>query len=368
MSSSRQLALFIFCFFSCFGLLAKADGPTCLQGSGKKTQIHNMLLKSAPEQSLLRAYQDQISNAGNRSPAQTTDKNCDPHQYQQSLLDLADDVQNISQQIAKAKIKRQCFVASMKRQHGTDEYFCPSSFSQGRVPLGVPSDNGQCLSDAIVDYTRWAFHEAISCMSDPKKPIDPTTLFALMNNESAFHFYVASRGGVGIGQLTSAAIDAVNNPERSGSTNYIDKIKNSSDPHCAPFKKALQEPLKNSYNSSYCPLLQPSGGFARSLVYSLSYYLMTRDTLMAKVNEAFEKKGEERAPFYNYAALAMYGPTALSEQAHVIQAYSESKGDFKNFISALRKKIPYVSQTLKSAEDVIQSEDTSIHNLSDCLE
>jgi len=354
----------LFSFFSFYSLFAQAVVTTCIQGSEKKTQIQNIVVTQAPDDSFLRYFQ--VSQDKNIVRKVASVVGCAT--YQTPSKDVIEDAAEIQEKSSQIKVKRECFVASMKREHGTDEFFCPSSSSKGRMSLGVPSDNGQCLTDQIVDYTSWAFHEVISCMSDPKKPIDPLTLFALMNNESAFHFYVASKGGVGIGQLTTSAIDAVNNPDRSGSNNYIEQIKNSDNPHCAPFKKALAEPLKNSYAGGYCPLLQPSGGFARSLVYSVSYYLMTRDTLMTRVNSFLGKKGEERASFYNYAALAMYGPTALNEESHVIQAYTESKGNFTKFMSAMRKKIPYVANTLKSAEDVITSEDTNIKNLGDCLE
>jgi hypothetical protein len=352
--------------FPFVGRLAHADVPLCLEGSEKKAQIHQMIAEPASEGSLLQYYQRSVAlKKGPLLPAVATQDEC--CQVNPPLQQVKSEAQKIMDAIQKTHIKRECFVAAMKRQFDTSEYFCPSSSFKGRVSLGVSSEKGQCLTDEIVDYTRWAFHEAIACMSDPQKPIDPLTIFALMNNESALHFYVASKGGVGIGQLTTAAIKAVNNSSRFG-VDYIEQIRESSNPHCAPFRRALEHPLENSYSNGYCPLLQPSEGLARSLVYSISYYLMTRDSLMTKVNNFLMRKNEERAPFFNYAALAMYGPTALQEQSQVIDAYLLARGSVKAFVQMMRKKIPYVSNTIRSAEDVIRSEDTHIQHLSDCLE
>jgi hypothetical protein len=356
---------------------ARAAGAQCLVGSQRKTEIHDLLQIQNHDHGLIEAYQEsrlqgprrELASSNEASAAVDSNTNKESRcPVKSALQDAQKNSLRILQNVPLPGVKRECFVISMKRRHGSEEFYCPSSSLRGRETLGVPGDSGQCLTNDVIDYTRWAFHEAVNCMSDPARPIDPLTLFLLINNESAFHFSTANRGGVGIGQLTSAAIDAVNHPERSGTKNYLQMVKESRNPHCEPFKKALAEPLSNSYSGGYCPLLQPSEGLARSLIYSISYYLMTRDSLMTGVLHHFAKKGVERAAFYDYAALAMYGPTALAEQAHVIQAYDESKGDLRTYLSLLKKKIPYFADTLKSTGDIIRSENTNIHSLKDCLE
>lgn len=375
------LVILTFILLNFVGFFAKAaDAPICIQGSEKKTQIHDLISAQAPDVNggLAGYYQLSKESTISRAVASLRDlpANCLPHK--ETLNELFSQEAQIQNIASHYRIKHECFVAAMKRNHFNEEYFCPSSSTKNpnksgknpnaAVDLGKPGDSGECVSTTMVDYVEYAFHEAISCLSDPQKPIDPVTIFAMMNNESAFHFYVAYSGGVGVGQLTTDAINAVN--KHPGAPDYLEQVRNSKNPHCAPFKKALSEPLKNSYDNDHCPLLQPSEGFARSLIYSISYFLMTRDYLMKDVINFFNDAGEGRAPFFNYSALVMYGPKALKEQANVIAAYKASKQNFNKFRDLLDKKASYGKDTIDKADEVIKSSDTGpdIKRLGDCLE
>ena len=112
----------------------------------------------------------------------------------------AGDVQKIGNALyAQPKIKKECIVAALNRKipANTDAYACA-----GKTPKTI--DKNQCITDRGARYIEFALSQAMSCLSTPESPIDPRTVLKKLNNESGFNFFIASEGGVGIGQLISA--------------------------------------------------------------------------------------------------------------------------------------------------------------------
>lgn len=368
-----------------FSLNVLADAPACLQGTAEKNQISNLLQSYKGKDpknlaSIYHAYADAGDNisqlysiaeqrSGNgleaiRPLVRKLNVEEDAMNCVGPDKSLTQNVSNIRKVVALSEvpaIKKSCIRSSMMREHGGSEYYCSSSTAKAQ-DLGSPGGNGSCLTEKMVDYTWWSFHKAIYCLNDPAKPIDPMFIFMKMNNESTFHMQVSSAGGQGIGQLTSPAIAQVKQSGR------LDEVINSTNPNCAPFKEALRRSQPGDAKGNMCQMIDPNDGMARNLIYSVSYYLETRDVLMRSFNNALEEAGIEDARFHNMGALAAYGPKGLSIQPQLIEALRASGKNYSKFKEEVRKRITYVDNIAEKADEAVDGAENGVTKLSDCYD
>ncbi|MES3037982.1 MAG: hypothetical protein V4736_08760 [Bdellovibrionota bacterium] len=120
------------------------------------------------------------------------------------------------------RVSRNCVEAALKMSTGgNNSRFCGSVTAGG---LGRSSQD-ICYTSEMIDYLTWSFNSAIECMSDDIQ-MDARLIFMKMSNESLFNFSVASEGGVGLGQLTSSALQALSKE----ANRYITNVQFSGKP------------------------------------------------------------------------------------------------------------------------------------------
>jgi hypothetical protein len=277
-----------------------------------------------------------------------------------AIRNLRTSAQEISAAVGFPRIKKTCVVAALQRSNQTQGYFCPTPTSKP-VKVGSPGARGPCISPEIADYVTWAVNEAIECLSTPEAPIDPLTVLKKLNNETGFSFFQASSGGVGIGQLTSNAIAEVNQ-----NTDLLERVKSSNKPACAPFKSALQKPQPD--NIRWCPLLHYSEGLAANLIYSLGYFVHTRDDLMSGFRAQLQRCGIERADILNLGALAAYGAEGLGVRGTLTELLRKHCHQPDRFIAEAERRVLYLRQVKGSLQETLDLAGTNIRRIEDCIE
>lgn len=354
----------ILCFCYLLASISQAN-PICHQGNKNNLTLHDFVTKkveSSQDSSLL-AYYQRDTAAPIRTKAQTdqdiqTRKNktaCLPETNQSKIQDFVFELQNA---VRLPQISPVCIHNSMGRENKTLTYFCQiKNGKMTKTSMGSPGPQGPCMTSEIASYVSWAMSKAIACLNDPQKPINPLLIYKKFNNETGFNFTAASIGGVGIGQLTTAAIKDINSESM-----YVRNVLNSTRPECEPFKSALQKLPQSA--TSYCELIEPSDGLARNLFYSISYFLRIRDHYMEKlrVNQLLQNNNPpiESADYQNYIALAAYGAEGLAVFPKILQAakrfpnnyaqFEKSAGAQSVYLRATEAKFKEVTLTLKPEE------------------
>lgn len=245
---------------------------------------------------------------------------CEPDGKQAASLQTLDkDVKKIIATQARVKqIKVECIEASLQREVGNVGYACSGNTSKRFDNAGASSP---CLNRETVDYLHFALNQALQCMSDGRSPIDPRFILKKINNETAFNFYVAYNGGVGIGQLTSIPVKEIAGWKEDGEmiegngSHILEELRKSQNPSCAPFKEIvkndlLQPPPRPGAPKNYCTWVNPGTGIARSLVYSLGYYVHVRDNIIKPALKSRAPKLAQNTDVVNYMTLVAYGPEA----------------------------------------------------------
>lgn len=192
------------------------------------------------------------------------------------------EIASISQTPRALKITQECIAASMTREAGGDGYICGAT--KRARPYGKAHGNTlQCVNDDMADYLTFAVNSAIQCMSsigptsEETNPIDSRVIYKKINNETAFNPSLAASIGVGVGQLTTWAVKDI--AKKNGNGRYIlEKIAESKKQECQGFKKVAVKDLKKRPTvQETCAWVSPGDGLARSLIYSVGYYLTLRD-------------------------------------------------------------------------------------------
>lgn len=271
--------------------------------------------------------------------------------------------EQINQATPFPKIKKACIMASLKRQNSTQGYYCQTSKSKP-TPIGPPGTDGPCISEEMVNYVTWAVNSAIECQSTRENPIDPLMVFKKMNNETGFSFFQASTGGVGIGQLTTSAIKEVNRTL----DDTLSKVRHSKTPSCQPFQTLLNQKTKPEDATKWCSLLHFSEGLGNNLLYSIGYFIHSRDNLMGRFQRQVDKCGIERADVKDTGALAAYGPNGLDIQERLISILKNTCNDPDAFIKKATKDIQYLKQTNEKSNEVLNLAEYGIKKIEDCIE
>lgn len=256
-------------------------------------------------------------------------------------------VDNLTLLGAAPQIQRACVQASMKRESG-NVYFCESPQS-APISVGTYGRNGACITEEIADYTTWLTNEAIRCVHDVVSyHIDPRLTLLKYNNESHFGFFIASENGVGIGQMTSAALGDLPKNE------FLKKVIASKKKSCQLFQKALQKPVTSIGSASYCSLVHIEDGFARSLIYSLVHFQQFREKYLPNLIPQMQNLNPSHRIYRDWAALALYGPEAMNNRSQILASYQTKPRDPNSFKENLAQRIPYIRDTLNKEKELLK--------------
>ena len=271
----------------------------------------------------------------------------------------------IPQQNKSEMIRKECIVAAMKRNPGNTGYVCeyagdqnPIGYDPGKQSVlksygRASGPTAQCVDDKMTDYIHYAVNSAIQCLSGVSK-IDSKTLFRKINNESAFNISVASRGGLGIAQMTTIAVKEMTDPQLGKGRYVLDHVAASNDSSCTGFKDVATQDLKKSPSTSEsnrCAWLSPGDGLARNLMYSIGYYLTMRDKYLVP---ALKRRAPELASnedLVNDLTSVSYGAEGIKHAKNLIRKFRVNNG---SNVAELRKKIRGGSVYLKAIESKMQ--------------
>jgi len=273
-----------------------------------------------------------------------------------SLTDFASLATHIQASAAPRtkKIKRSCIEASMQREVGNTGYLCSGGKKEAFENAGKSTP---CLSEKVLSYLHFALNQAINCMSTGRDPIDPRFILKKINNETAFNFFIAYNGGVGLGQLTSDPVKEIagwrqGKREIDGNAKHVlEGVISSSNPACAPFAEVIKKevntppPLPGSPRN-YCSWVSPGEGVARNLIYSLGYYVYTRDEIVKPAIARRSSRMAANPEIVNYFTLVAYGPGGPSQAKSLVRSLRLSNSSKPEDVRAgILRNSGYVKQT-----------------------
>ncbi|HEY8270129.1 MAG TPA: hypothetical protein VIG33_04525 [Pseudobdellovibrionaceae bacterium] len=274
-------------------------------------------------------------------PCLETDTNKKQLPYLQEIAKVA--TQKINSLFAPepaAKINRECIAAAMKRNPGDTGILCTTPKSISRK-----NKTNQCINDNTVDYIHFAVNSAIQCMSSDD-PIDSRVLLKKFNNETAFHPSIASKGGVGLGQMTSIAVNEIS----QGQGRYIlENIAASRKTECKGFRDIAAKDLEKNpriNSKNFCPWVSPGDGLARNLIYSIGYYLTLRDQYIIPAVERRSSSLSSSKDLINDLTNISYGPEGLKQVEWILQKYRvNNKTSTQTLQSQVNKNSKYLEDT-----------------------
>lgn len=265
------------------------------------------------------------------------------------------------------RIKRECIVASMKRNPGNKGYVC--NYADDKTPIGVnpgkqsilkyygvaSGPTAQCVDDRMTDYIYFAVNSAIQCLSGSGK-IDSRTVYRKINNESAFNVSVASTGGWGIAQITSSARNEMIDPELGRGRYILDQVSKSNDPSCRGFKEvASQDLLKapSMAQDNRCAWLSPGDGLARNLMYSIGYYLTMRDKYIVPALTRMAPHLADSEKLLGELTSIAYGSEGIKHAKMLLRKFRvNSQTNADQLVSSLRGQSRYLKNIKSKMKEV----------------
>lgn len=288
-----------------------------------------------------------------------------PHLAPDMDLDLNFDVPKSSP--PAPLVRRECIAAAMQRAPGNDGYICrhPTSKevrkgynknTQGvKEKYGLASgDTLQCVNKEMVDYMYFSVNSAIQCLS-PSNPIDSRVIFRKFNNETAFNPTIAWSGGVGLGQMTSPAVKEFTTSLGNGKDIFTN-VASSQKKACVPFKHIAQKDLETpptTHSNNYCSWVNSGDGLARSLLFSISYYVLLRDHYILPLLTQKSKSLARNTDVLNALTAVGYGHEGYSHARWLIQKYRvNNKTNPSNFLKMISKNSLYLTETNRKMREV----------------
>ncbi|MGZ3772190.1 MAG: hypothetical protein ACXVCY_05555 [Pseudobdellovibrionaceae bacterium] len=345
--------LLLFCLFLNIFSFASFANEACVndlfgQKKAKDEKI-NALFEQAQDPLIQDFLQSQINSSANKSDGE----NSSPSDCKSSLLNAPAEIKSslsFLHNTSKIKqIKKACIVAALQAQSNNTGYVC-----DGNKVIEV-QNNGQgapCLNQKVVDYLHYVTNKAISCVSANREPIDPRFILKKLNLETGFNFFLASKIGVGLGQLTSDSVRELagwheGRTAKHGNAEYfLKEIINSQDSACLPFAKILQNDLKSppKINSkNYCSWTNPEHGIAKNVIYSVMYYAFLREHIIQPSLQKKSRSLAEDSDIVNYLTLTAYSKGGAAKAIKIINDLKlDRKSNPKKTIENITKNNTYV--------------------------
>lgn len=288
---------------------------------------------------------------------------CELEDRFKSLQKTSKDIAKVAKTQSPVKaIRRECIEASLQREVGNQGYSC---LKDKPVKFENAGKSAPCLHSSTVDFIQFSLNQALSCMSSDRTPIDPRFILKKINNETAFNFYIAYNGGVGMGQLTSNPVKEIAGWKEDGQfiegngRHVLETLMKSTNPACKPFKEIMKDDLVNppprpGSPKNYCTWVSPGKGVARNLIYSLGYYAHIRDQIVKPALAARSSKLAANQDVLNYLTLVAYGPQGPSEAKSLIRRLRLSNNTpAGEAVSKIIKNNAYVRQTESKMNELL---------------
>lgn len=339
---------------------------TCVNDPNDQRGLQNQLVNKSLVSSL-----DPLAKAFFNSKS---NKSCLPQNATQKSSIAIGKVLDCSQQLTK--IKKECIQASLQREIQNKGYICTKGKVETFDNLG---DKAACINNLTFNFIDYSINQALACMSPAKNPIDSRYILKKINNETGFNFFLGYAGGVGMGQLTSDPVYEIagwkeetvvrnkkNKPAQviskyiPGNAKYIlDDLMKNPNPACAPFKKIIEDDLNNpppspGYRNNYCTWLSAGEGLGRNLVYSLGYYIYTRDHfIIDKLNERAPLLAKN-SDVVNALTLVAYGPGGPAQAKALIRSLRlKNTSNPEQVVSQITKESNYLQQTNEKMSELL---------------
>lgn len=312
---SRTFLIMILSFFS----QSSWSAPQCINDLRGFKKPQNQVINN----SLAKARDPLTLKFRTEKPSEP----CLPCGSQGHRQKMIPDLKALRDFIQPSKIKKECIVASLQRETAGTGYSCATGHPQAFDNAGATAP---CLNSSVADFLHYSLNQALSCLSPKEDPVDPRQILQKINNETAFHFFLASKAGVGQGQLTSYPVKEIAgwyNQKKEfipGQAYYLmEKLMASKNPACDPFKKIVSKDAKTppplpGTKANYCRWLSVGEGLGRNLFYSLAYYIYVRDQI---VKEELKEKAPalvKNKELVNALTLISYGPQGPAEARSLI--------------------------------------------------
>lgn len=181
-------------------------------------------------------------------------------------------------------VRQECIDASLHRTTGHGEYSCLPGKSQA-------SKTPECYNKELTEYVQFAVNEGLKCLAPNNTSIAKLS-YKRFNDECAFHFGTAWDGGVGLGQLTSAATQEM----AEHGKDLLSQVANSKNSACAPFQEIAKKDLATSTPpiTNYCSWVNAGEGLSRNIMYSIAFHLHTRKNYIEKIFKKHFKRAHKK--------------------------------------------------------------------------
>lgn len=275
-----------------------------------------------------------------------------------------------------AKIKKECIEASLQREINAEGFSC----SNGQPKAFSNTGNTPCLDQKSSDYIHFAINMGLNCLSSVRgSPLDSRYILKKINTETAFNFFLANRGGKGIGQLTGILVDdmsGVMKKDRSGKEKLVpgrgsyilEALADSKNPACAPFKNVAladskKAPPEPGIPKNYCSWLSPGDGLTRNLMYTLGYYAFLQDKVITPFMKRNAPALAKDPDFINYMTMIAYGPDGTEEAFALVSTLRLKKQtNAKIAIDQLIQRNAYLASAEDRMDELLGKRDGHVTN------
>ena len=135
---------------------------------------------------------------------------------------------------------------------------------------------------------------------------------------------------------------------------FLENIVNSKKPECNGFKGVAAADLKRSPSvKNTCDWVNPGDGLARSLMYTIGYYLTMRDQyVIPTLEKRSVKLIENKSLVSDFTAIA-YGAEGLDHAKWLMQKYRVGRGtNAKTLQNNIRKDSVYLSNIKDKMQEI----------------
>ncbi len=243
---------------------------TCLSGKKENgnliTQLNMAKAKSPVTEIIYKQYKLKDATLVEASPK------CAECEKDKKLMEPPKEIEGLSSRLNGAPsaptlvFKPECLATSNTFSAGTNEVACPHG---EKMKANKSKNNGLCITNEIMTYQNAVISSFLSCARrSGLTTFSASSLYKMFSIESAFKPQYASRGGVGMGQLTSIFVEDIHQPWRG--RKFLEKISKSDLQECEAAKLIAQEDLLSKPKiADTCSFIQSGKGLERNILYSL---------------------------------------------------------------------------------------------------
>lgn len=265
-------------------------------------------------------------------------------------------------------LAKACVVAALRRGVSQTAFTCNYPSETLRRPISSetppsvltalgpdPDKKNQCMTEDYADYLRYSVNLAAECLST-EGAVDVQSLFAKINNETAFNVSIGYDGGVGLMQVTGVCADEMAGA-KGGGRYVLENILKSPKKACEPFRKIAENDLKSpptTDSKNYCNWVGPGEGLTRSLLYGLGYQVHMRKTVVIPLLQQLMPQFASNREVIREMEYITYGRGGIKELKWILAKHRMSKrSKLRDVLKALHKDSPYVREVEGKMHEVL---------------